>query len=224
MKKILVNWIVVISFFLFMLPVNAISLKEIYDSASAFGEFHKYIELQTGEIYTGGLHIGKTFNNEDYLLEGSEGLNVKIIGNGAILDLKGEQISISYCENILEIEDCIILNGNVRFRGINVEGIQAQPVGSIRYVTFYQPHDYGIRLQGSGDGIIIERNLVIDAICTGDDFVYTTGMPTEWLPTGMNYSFSVQNGFYGTPIVLDNWSFFSDEQSNSNPLLHFGLL
>jgi hypothetical protein len=48
-----------------------------------------------------------------------EGVDVKLVGNGAMIDLQGEQICMSYCSNRLDIEDCVIINGNIRFRGDN---------------------------------------------------------------------------------------------------------
>ena len=219
MKKYLIFIIMMMNCFLF-----SISLKEMYDLAQPQGEFQKYIVLDNGITYTGGLLIGKTLDPINHLLQGNEGVNVKIVGNGAILDLEGSQICISYCDNKLEIEDCIVLNGNIRFRGINSDTATQIPTGYVKYVTFYKPHDYAIRLQGAGGGILLDRNLAVDAINTGFDFLFINGTANSWLPTGINFAPSIQEGFYGTPEITNNWSYFSKEAANSDSLNHFTFL
>lgn len=196
----------------------------MYDAAGPAGGYDKSIALETGEIYTGGLLIGPILSPITHDLEGEPGIDVRIDGNGAVIDLLGEQICISYCTNRLDIENCVILNGNIRYRGINTFDHVAIPVGTVRHVTFYAPHDYGIRLQGAGEGVLLERNLVVDAIDTGWDFIYTNGSSNDWLPTGTNISFSVQAGFYGSPVIRENWTFHSDPARNATPLAHFSLL
>ncbi|NQV18154.1 MAG: hypothetical protein HQ534_06400 [Armatimonadetes bacterium] len=202
----------------------SISLKEVYEAAPASAGFDKYLELETGQIYTGGLLIGKILDPISYELEGEEGQDVRIKGNGAILDLQGKQICISYCDNKLDIDDCIIINGNIRYRGINAGNIIQIPTGFVRYITFYRSHDYGVRLQGSGEDILLERNIVVDAVNTGYDYIYTHGISSDWLPTGASFGISIQYGFYGIPDVIDNWSFHSDEEINADLLNHFVLL
>ena len=205
-------------------PVHAMSLRQAYETAGPGGGYAKYVVLETGVVYTGGLLIGPVLSSISYDLVGERGEDVCIVGNGAILDLRGEQICISYCENRLDITDCVVLNGNVRFRGINTADVVAMPRGSVRYCTFYRPHDYGVRLQGAGDGILIERNIVVDAVDTGSDFIYTTGIPGDWQPTGTNISASGQFGFYGVPDMLENWTWHSDPVLNATPLAHFSFL
>jgi len=204
------------------------TLKEAFDLAEAGSvngiTYNKVVELQTGEIYTGGLLIGKSLINIDFQLLGDEGIDVCIVGNGAVLDLQGEQICISYCGNRLDISDCIVINGNIRFRGIDTGDFDASPEGSVKYVTMYKPHDFGIRLQGAGEGVTLERNIVVDAINTGYDFIYSNGYATEWIPTGINYAPSVQVGAYGYPLLTYNWSFHSIDSLNTDVANHFCFL
>ncbi len=211
--------------FLFLLivisNVYSISLKEIYETAPTVGEYDKYLTLETGVTYTGGLLIGKIYDSNITDLSGPEGLNVRIEGNGAILDLEGEQICISYCNNKLDIDNCIIINGNIRYRGTNNSLGEKIPTGYVQYCTFYKPHDYAIRLQGAGGNITLERNIFVDAINTGDDFTYLNGSPMEWMPTGSNVAISIFYGTYGIPTLLDNWSYHSDEEINAEPEKHF---
>lgn len=179
--------------------LTSMSLKEVYDTADSYGDYDKYLQLETGEVYTGGLLIGKIFNPITGSLSSDEGIDVCIEGNGAILDLKGEEISISYCANKLDIDNCIIINGNIRYRGINLPPDEIFLTGSVTYCTFYKPHDYGIRIQGAGGGITLERNLIVDAVDTDWDFHYLHGTSLELLPTGANIAISV---FYSLMVFL----------------------
>jgi hypothetical protein len=197
----------------------ATTLEEMYDRAGPEQSYDKYLTLETGVTYTCGLWIGGTFNRITAEFEPG-GADVRIVGNGAILDLQGEEICLAYCNNRLDIDDCIIINGDVRFRGYQEGGYHLVPKGSVRYVTFYTPHDYGVRLFGCGEGILVERNIIVDAVDTGPDFMYLTGMPSPWLPTGPNFSVSLQQPFE----LYENWSYHSDEEANADPVRHFCVL
>lgn len=200
------------------------SLKFAFEEAQSFGTYDKYIELENGVIYTGGLFIGAYYEPHLQHFVSVNEYNVKIVGNGAVIDLQGQQICISYCDKRLDIEDCVIINGNIRFRGDNTDEIDGIPTGSVRYVTFYQPHDYAIRLQGTGSGVLVERNLVVDAVDTGVDFNPYFGASSGLLPTGIGYCFSVQTYDYGFPSAIDNWSFHSKPEVNNELISHFTLL
>lgn len=206
------------------LPADAASLREAYEASGPGGGYDRLVTLQTGQVYTGGLLIGPVLTPRGWSLEGEPGEDVKIVGNGAILDLRGEQICISYCENRLDIEDCVILGGNVRFRGIsNVDYVEI-PTGSVSYCTFYEPHDYGVRLYGAGTGVTLERNIIVDAKDTGPDFLYINGWSSDWLPTGGSFSPSIQTGIFGVPVIRDNWTYHSDHHANADSLRHFVFL
>ena len=90
----------------------ATSLKEAYDLATAASGYDKYVVLDTGVTYTGGLFIGGNFNRITAEFEAG-GADVCIVGNGAILDLQGAEICIAYCSNRLDIQDCVIIKGFV---------------------------------------------------------------------------------------------------------------
>jgi hypothetical protein len=198
---------------------SATSLQEMYELAGAGGGYDKYIELQTGVTYTGGLFIGATFNRITAQFIG-EGLDVRIVGNGAILDLRGAQIAMAYCTNRLDIDDCIIINGDVRFRGYSDAHMTLIPQGSIEHVTFYRPHDYAVRLYGSGSDIVIERCIFVNAVDTGPDFTYLNGEANDWLPTGANVAWSN----LAWPQAFENWSYHTDPAANADMLRHFGFL
>ncbi len=204
-----------------------VALKEVFENAPAANGYDRYLELETGVVYTGGLLIGRTNNPVDFAPNVTEtGLDVCIIGNGAVLDLQGEQICISFCANRLDIEDCVVINGNIRYRG-EVQLIPDEdttPEGTVSHVTFFAPHDYAVRLQGAGDGVTIRRNLLVDAVDTGWDFMVYNGVSSENLPTGTGYSGSVQTGDFGYPVMTDNWSWFTDPEMNAIPLRHFSFL
>jgi len=205
----------------FVFNIHSLTLKEVYEMAPAQGEYDKYLILETGVTYTGGLLIGKIYDPIIDELTGQEGVDVCIEGNGAILDLEGEQFCISFCNNKLDINNCIIINGNVRYRGFNNAIGEVMPSGFIQYCTFYKPHDYAIRLQGAGGNITLEKNIFVDAVNTGDDFTHLTGVPMEWLPTGSNVAISIFYGTYGIPTLLDNWSYHSDDEINLHTTKHF---
>lgn len=202
----------------------AMTLREAYERSGPRDGYDKYLALQTGVTYTGGLVIGPILSPIKHHLLGPPGCDVRIEGNGAVLDLEGQQLCISYCRNRLDIDDCVVLNGNIRFRGINTADTIAIPQGSVRHVTFWRPQDYAVRLQGSGEGILLEWNLTVDPIDTGYDWIYTTGISNSWLPTGTSYALSGQSGWYGTPMVRHNWTYLSDPRENELPLRHFSLL
>ncbi|MHC4942533.1 MAG: hypothetical protein ACYTG7_05875 [Planctomycetota bacterium] len=198
------------------------TLKEMYDQAPALHGYDRYIELETGVVYTGGLYIGQTFNRITAEFQG-RGENVRIVGNGAILDLEGGEICISYCSHELSIDDCVILNGDIRYRGIEA-GIYEYPTGFVRHVTFYRPHDYGVRIFAAGADISLEWNIIVDCQDTGGDFMYLNGNKNDWLPTGASIVFSGIIGTFGVPVVKDNWSYHTDPDVNADPLRHFTLL
>ena len=147
---------------------------------------------------------------------------MRIDGNGAVLDLQGGEICISYCDNVLDIDDCVIINGDIRYRGVQSGTYTAKPAGSVRYVTFYKPHDYAVRIFGCGDNILVERNIFVDTRNTGPDFMYISGYSNDWLPTGSSVAFSGLG--YGTPMIKDNWSYHSDPAVNADMKNHFCLL
>lgn len=204
---------------------SATTLKEAYETAPAANGYDRYVVLENGVTYTGGLLIGRVFSPVSHtFIMAEEGRDVCIVGNGAVLDLQGEQICMSYCGNRLDISDCVIVGGGIRFRGDNDPGLDLQPVGSVRHVTFYRSEDYGVRLQGAGAGILIERNLLVDTVDTGLDFIPSTGLFGDLIPTGTAIAASVQTGSYGLPDVRENWTFFSSSAINAVPLHHFSFL
>jgi hypothetical protein len=202
-------------------PLGAVTLQEAFDRAGPRDGYDRWVELETGVTYTGGLQIGPSLWPHSDQLVGVPGCDVRIVGHGAILDLQGQQICLSYCANRLDLDDCVVLHGNIRFRGLTGDVVNLLPTGSIRHVTFYQPEDYGVRLQRCGAGILLERNLVVDAVDTGPDFIYTHGAAHDRLPTGTSYSGGVTEG---AADVRENWSWHSDPQANADPLRHFSFL
>jgi len=198
------------------------TLKELYDIASPNGIYDKELILNTGQIYTGSLLIGGTYNHIPGTFTDTLGANVNIVGNGAVLDLQGGFITIQYTDKRLDITDCVIINGGVKFRG-STAGTNLIPQGSVSYVTFYQAEDYAVRINSAGQGITITNNIFLDTYTTGDDFVNYTSETLEWLPTGHNLVSTIFIETYGPPLVSDNWSFFSDWRLNQDELKHYGL-
>jgi len=210
------KFLLIIFLLIFVFSAHSITLKEAYEIAPEQGEYDKYLFLETGVTYYGGLLIGKIYDPNIADLSGPDGFNVRIEGNGAILDLEGEQICISFCDNKLDIDNCIIINGNIRYRGVNNTLGEVMPNGYVQYCTFYQPQDYAIRLQGAGGNVTL-----VDAVNTGDDFTHLNGSSMEWIPTGSNVAISIFYAIYGIPTLLNNWSYHSDDEINSEPEKHF---
>ena len=206
-------------------PAGGVTLQSVFETAPVSGGYDRYLTLETGQVYTGGLLIGPTWDDEETtFLDLELGLDVKIEGNGAILDLQGERICISFCENRLDIEDCIITGGGVRFRGESTPDVDRVPEGSVRYCTFWQPESYAVRIEGAGDGVTVERNLMVDTVPTGLDVMTWNGITGVNSPTGMAVAMSVQTGTFGYPTVVDNWTYFTDTAHNAEQLHHFGFL
>lgn len=202
--------------------LDSTSLKEVYDDSGGNALYDRVLILNTGETYTGSLLIGGIFNNNYGTFTDTLGENVNIIGNGAILDLEGGFLTIQYTDKRLDITDCVIINGGVKFRG-STSGTNLIPSGSVSYVTFYQAEDYAVRIHSAGEGISISNNIFVDSYSTGDDFVNYTSQTLEWLPTGYNIVSTIFIPTYGAPVISNNWSYFSDWRLNQDPNRHYGL-
>ncbi len=204
-----------------LMPVSigATTLREAVQAAGPLNGYDRWVELETGVIYTGGLLVGPIFRPYSDSPYGPEGEDIRIVGNGAILDLQGGQICVSFCNNRLDIDDCVIVNGGVRWRGYHPHDLH--PRGSVRNVTFWQPHDYALRAQNAGPGIELERNLIVDVIDTGWDYIYLTGIPSDWMPTGTGISLCITTA---SPLTRENWSYHSNAVANADPLTHFSFL
>lgn len=207
---------------LLVVILNGTTLKEVYDNSQGTALYDRVLVLNTGEVYRGSLLIGGIYNHIAGTFTDTLGENVSIIGNGAILDLEGCFITNQYTNKRLDITDCVIINGGVKFRG-STEGTNLIPTGSVSYVTFYQAEDYAIRIHSAGAGISISNNIFVDTYSTGDDFVNYTSETLEWLPTGFNLVTTIFVPTYGAPIISDNWSYFSDWRLNQEPMRHYGL-
>ena len=203
---------------------RAATLQAMVEAAPAQGGYDHLVTLETGVTYHGGLLLGPTWDDDRQRFLDEPGADVKIVGNGAVLDLQGQEICVSFCAGRLDIEDCIIIDGGIRFRGDADPTTDRTPEGSVRHCTFWRPRDYAVRLQGAGEGVLLERNLVVDVVDTGFDYLVWSGVAGENLPTGLAFGLSVQAGTYGEPTVRENWTWFSDPALNADPLHHFGFL
>jgi hypothetical protein len=202
-----------------------VSLRAAVEAAPAGDGYDHDVVLETGTVYTGGLLIGPTWDDDrQRFLDEEPALSVRIVGNGAILDLQGQPLCISFCDRRLDIVDCVIIGGGVRFRGDLSPDVDRAPRGSVRYCTFWRPHEYAVRVQGAGEGIVLERNIVVDPVDTGLGHVIWSGAAGPNLPTGLAFGLSIQTATFGTPLVRENWTWLSDPDLNAEPLHHFGFL
>jgi hypothetical protein len=200
----------------------ALSLRAAVEAAPALHGYDHYVELQTGQIYSGGLVIGPTWDEELSMFLNEElGYDVKIVGNGAVLDMGGQRLCISFCANRLDVEDCIVIDGSIRYRGDNTPDMDRTPEGIVSHCTFYRARDYAVRLQGAGDGVVCEWNLIVNTVDTGQDVLVWTGITGVNLPTGLAFGLSVQTGSFGHPDIHDNWTWFRDRTANDELLRHY---
>ena len=110
--------------------VFCISLQEVFDNASGYGEYEKYIILDPNTIYTGGIGI----------FEGDVYINCQ----GSVIDLEeGNGIWIYADENYLatlDIQYCNIING--AYYGLSYSGISS---GTVTNCNFYN-NNIGIHI------------------------------------------------------------------------------
>jgi len=171
-------------FFIQITLLYSITLQDMFDNASASGEFDKVIELEFGETYTGGLEIDGSYD---------DAINLQIIGNGAILDMLGERIAFSNMDKELNVQDLIITNGYIFFNGL-----ESEPNGIVKNITFYNPKNYAVLMTHCGTEITIERNIVVEALPI--DFFGTNN------PTGVSFGLDKDDSY---EFILDNWSYNS---------------
>lgn len=176
--------------------VYGIPLQEVFDNASSGSGYDKYIELDPTEVYTGAFTVDGAEDDPD--------MAIKIEGNGAVIDMEGETLIYANVSKPLIIEDCVIMNGQIRLYGNEYHplyGTLPQPKATIEYVTFYKSHDYAIRILTAGSGITINRNIIHST--------QPQGSAHPNLPEGPAIAFSLFPMFYGSPAVTDNWSYKS---------------
>ena len=201
--------------------LNSTTLKEVFDRAKPRDGYDKYLELQTGVTYTGGLFSGRYFEPFLYQLTEYNQKSIMIKGNGAILDLQGGQITIAYGTERLDIENCVIINGNIRYTGLVQDDFYYCPKGSVRQVTFYKPHDYAVRLDGTGGDILLEKNLAVNVVATSSDMEPINGNIVSNLITGVSFAKSGYSWF-GIPQITRNWSYITG--AGFNLIRHFAQL
>ena len=131
-------------FFLYISLLYPISLQEMYDNASSGLGYDKYINLDSNEIYTGGIGIydGTVFIN----------------GNGAIIDLQNQNglwvYSDVYSDATLDIQYCSIING--AYESVIYSG---DAMGNIRNCNFIN-NDIGIKIYDTSNINITNCNFI----------------------------------------------------------------
>ncbi|MFH0776997.1 MAG: right-handed parallel beta-helix repeat-containing protein [Candidatus Eisenbacteria bacterium] len=130
-------------------PTHAVSLQSAYDAASALSTYDKYVVLEAGARYTGGLAL-------------TYGTNTCIKGNGAVIDLEGGIILIQGTTTNLDIDHCSIVNGgNPELRTGNGALHFLGGSGNVHNNTFYM-NTVGIRVYSSqAHSVIIVNNIIV---------------------------------------------------------------
>ena len=110
--------------------LNAITLQEVFDNASPANGYDKYLELETGMIYTGGIGIYEG----DVFIDCKEAIINLEDGNGIWIYADEEYPSS------LEIKNCSIING--QYYGLSFGGTS---IGDIKNCNFLDTN-FGLKL------------------------------------------------------------------------------
>ena len=137
MVKTLLNIIIINVLF-------GVSLQEIYDNAQPANGYDKYIELENGLTYEGGIGI----------YEGTVYINC----NGSIIDLEyGNGIWIysdDYIFSSLDINNCSIINGE--YYGISYSGNSEGNIINCNFIN----NDFGIKFYDDSNVYVTNVNFV----------------------------------------------------------------
>jgi hypothetical protein len=137
------------------MAASAVTLQSVYDAAGPQGEYTKYLQLDAGATYTGGL----TILASDI---------VCIEGNGATLDLQTSTIQIRGKGAKLDIDHCVIKNGCLPSAGYG-QGVLSF-VGSAGNVVNNTIHGntIGIRIYSTDTGAVtVMNNIIVRNTVTG---------------------------------------------------------
>lgn len=140
---------------LFPLVGAAATLQSVYNAAGPQGVYTKYLDLDKGVTYTGGLLIAATDN-------------VCIRGNGATLDLETATILVQGADANLDIDHCVIKNGGLAGAGytqgaLNFVGSHGSVVNNVIVGC-----TIGVRVYASGPGLVtVMNNIIVHNTITG---------------------------------------------------------
>jgi hypothetical protein len=153
----LIFFAVIFTSVLLLLPVAAhtATLQSVYDAAGPQGGYTKYLQLDAGATYTGGLVI-------------PAGDIVCIKGNGATIDLQTSTIQIQGKGLRLDVDHCIIRNGGLASAGYAQGALSfLGSSGNVINNTFYG-NTIGIRVYATGPGAVtVMDNIIVWSSVTG---------------------------------------------------------
>jgi len=166
-------------FLILLLPTGSHSatLQEVYDAAGPNGQYTKYLVLDAGVTYTGGLIVPSTDR-------------ACIKGNGAILDLQTSTIQMQGMGAKLDIDHCVIKNGCLPSSEYS-EGALSYIGCSGRVLnnTFYG-NTIGIRIYLTGqDSVVVMNNIFAHNSVAGVLFLLGS-------EPNVSYNDSWANGLY----------------------------
>lgn len=144
-----VKILLIVIFSIAALPVMAYqSLQDIFDQATPYGAYDKYIELDPAIEYLGDLHI-------------TGDINTRLIGNGALIHGVNIDIAIGVHTGHADISGCVIVGGGF---GIYYSFGAS---GNIYNNTIYGSSMYGISTiyQDTIDGVHIWDNIITNCYC-----------------------------------------------------------
>jgi hypothetical protein len=140
---------------LYPVVASPATLQSVYDAAGPQGGYTKYLQLDAGATYTGGLIIPAT----DI---------VCLKGNGAKLDLQTSTIQIQGRDASLDIDHCVIKNGGLFSAGYTQGALNfVGSHGNVMNNTFYG-NTIGIRIYATGPGAVtVMNNIIVRNTITG---------------------------------------------------------
>jgi len=138
MRKIILIYILLVTY------LSAMSLWEVYEQSSPANGYDRYIILESGEVYTGGI--------------GSSEESIYIEGNGAVIDLQGGTgiwiSGDSQATGSLAIDRCTIFGGGSY--GITISGYSTNSIINCNLIN----DNFGIQISDSVNVTI--KNCIFD--------------------------------------------------------------
>jgi nitrous oxidase accessory protein NosD len=140
---------------LFPLVTQAVTLQSVYLSAPSQAGYDRYLELESGMTYTGGIDV-------------SSGMTVCIKGNGATIDLQGSMIQVADYTTRLDIDHCVLVHGGNPDYGTGQAALNfVASSGNVSNNTIYG-NTLGIRVYLSPlNAVRIKNNIVVKNLFAG---------------------------------------------------------
>jgi len=140
---------------LFPAVTHCVTLQSVYLSAPSQAGYDRYLELESGMTYTGGIDV-------------SSGMTVCIKGNGATIDLQGSMIQVVDYTARLDIDHCVLVHGGNPDYGPGQAALNfVASSGNVINNTIYG-NTVGIRVYLSPlNAVRIKNNIIVKNLLAG---------------------------------------------------------